>query len=250
MKRKIIVTLTALSLILVPASVNAEETEMVEAETEESSTITFRGIPWGTSVLEANRILGKNELAWESSMTYSSAFVDDLLYGTWENSMHNEYDISIVAQVIDSQEIEVAGYVTYVTKLYFSCIPVDGILTKNEEDTALYAAQYFFIANDFEAMSQDLIEKLTSMYGDYSETHSGIDPTYHDGTYAVWYDEYGAALSMNITSGALEDETEQIVITYAYLEGDEWLQNAYDLAAAESQERESGVYGNGNTDGL
>lgn len=72
-------------------------------------------------------------------------------------------------------------------ELYFSYIPVDGILTKTEEDSALYGARYEFDTQNLNAMSSDLVSKLTSLYGEPSKITSKSDIYKKEYTYTYWY---------------------------------------------------------------
>lgn len=234
------------------ANVDDPETEL-ETEPEipmYDQEIVFRDIPWGTSCTEVEKSWGYMvNVAGEGYKTFSS---DDIIIGDYEGIDFEYDDINIISTVLNG-EVEVAGYTTSNVKFYFVYVPVDGVLTREEEDSALYGARYEFVAKNLEEMSKDLVRKLTSVYGEPTKVTERKDFRDFEYTYTYWYGANDTVLALKTidtesdTTGLYEDE---IYISYVWLKGDEMLQEASDLSKQEALEKEAEAYGNDSTGGL
>lgn len=214
--------------------------------------ITFRDIPWGTSFTEANSMLPDLDLWAINGESYKTMSIDDIVLGDYKGLDFEYSDINIIGFSIDD-EIDVAGYTTSEVNLYFAYIPVNGVLTKTEEDSALYGARYVFEPKNLNDMSEDLISKISNLYGEPAKTTYDTDIFGGKYTYVYWYGQNDTELVLRIedysedTVGLSDD---QIVVSYVWLKGDELLQTASDILKEEAISQESNVYGNGSTNGL
>lgn len=232
----------------VTASENPQQTEPIEtAKPEPTVEILFRDIPWGTSYTEVDKTLSQFEMWNLSGDGYKTYSVDEVLLGDYKGINFECSDINIIANTY-SGEVDVAGYKTSETELYFAYVPVDGVLTKTEDDSSLYGARYVFEAQNLDEMYADLTRKLTSLYGAPSDVKKQGDKY----TYTYWYGANDTELVLKSTNW--NDETgvfkDEIVIAYAWRKGDELLQNASDILKQEAIDKEAAVYGNDTTDGL
>lgn len=226
-----------------------------ESETEPQNPIydqeiVFRDIPWGTSCTEVENIWGSMvNVAGDGYKTFSS---DDIILGDYQGIDFEYDDINIISTPYNG-EVEVAGYTTSSVNFYFAYIPVDGVLTREEQDSALYGARYEFEAKNLEEMSKDLIQKLTSVYGEPIKTTEKTDLYDIKYTYTYWYGANDTVLVLkaqdttNDTTDIFEDE---IYISYVWLKGDEMLQEASDISKQEALDKEAEAYGNDSTGGL
>lgn len=225
-----------------------QESELITYDEE----IRFRDIPWGTNYTKVDEILGELNLwtlSGESFMTFST---DEIILGPYQGIDFEYGDINIIANAFNG-EVDVAGYKTREVALYFAYIPVDGILTKEETDSAFYGAQYKFDTQNLDEMSSDLTSKLTLLYGEPSKSTQKTDIYLNQYTYTYWYGQNDTVVVLKTqnteddTTGFYDDE---IIISYVWLKGDEFLKNASDILKQEAIEKEEEVYGNGVSDGL
>lgn len=214
--------------------------------------IVFSGVPWGTSYTETNKMLdylGLWNLSGEGYKTYS---IDDIVLGDYQGIDFEYSDINIIGNTFYG-EVDVAGYTTTEVNLYFAYLPVNGVLTKTEDDSALYGAQYIFEPLNLEEMTTDLIEKISSLYGEADDETSTIDWFDIEYNYTYWYGSNDTAVvlkSVDASNDTTELYKDEIVISYVWLKGDELLQAASDTLKLEAEQAEAEGYGNGSTSGL
>lgn len=232
--------------------VEASSIETIEKTYRNRKEILFGEIPWGTSYTDAENMKQELEMYPISGDAFKTMSVDAVLLGDYEGVDFEYGDINIIGNALNG-EIEVAGYKTSEVNLFFSYIPVDGVLTRKEPDSSFYGAQYIFEPMNLEEMSNDLINKLSSIYGKPDKTTEDADMWSNEYTYTFWYGANDTELvlktvdSKDDSTGFYEDE---IVISYAWRKGDELLQSASDALKNSAIEKESNAYGNDSTDGL
>ena len=215
--------------------------------------IVFRDIPWGTNFSEINQTYGS--LSWLpiKGENFISPSVDAVLLDDDLKGIDFEYnDINIIASAMN-QEWEVAGYHPTEIKMYFAYTPVDGILTKTDENSALYGAQYIIEPTSLEDATNDLKSKISSLYGEPSKETTDSDIYGNRSTLLHWYGANDTELvlkSTDTSDDATGIYTDTIAISYAWRKGDELMQTASDTLAAEAAADESGIYGNSSVDGL
>lgn len=238
-------------------SVVIDENEQENTNKEEINIISdkeilFMNEPWGISYTEFKNNhgeLGVWDLTGESYRTFS---VDEIVLGDYKGLDFDYNDINIVGNCYNG-EIDVAGYKTKDITVYFAYTISDGVLNQNLSDSALYGARYEFDSLNLEEMYADLTEKLTDLYGEYSNTSKDTDLYGNVYTYTYWYGQNDTMVvlkslnSENDSTGFYDDE---IVIAYAWKKGDELLQKASDWLKEEATNQEKSVYGNSSTDGL
>ena len=136
--------------------------------------ITFRNIPWGTNYPDCKSNIGL--MFFTYSGEHYKTFPLEQIIGFddigKEIPRFDESDINLSATSFDS--IVVAGYDVSETNLYFVYIPVDGILTREENDTYLYAASYTIETISCEDVYGDLKVKLAKLYGEPLEEYSDL----------------------------------------------------------------------------
>lgn len=219
---------------------------------EEKIEIVFKEIPWETPYPEVDEKLGAWQLWNLSGEGYKECSVDEILLGDYKGIDFDYSGINIISNAFNGEQ-EVAGYTTKEITLYFAYLPVDGYLTYDERDTALYGAQYKFEPVNLQDTYNDLKDKLSNLYGEPSKTTQDADMWENQYTYTYWYGANNTELVLRCTdsekdtTGFYEDE---IYITYAWRNGDTLLQNASDAVKKEKSDNEKNVQGNENTDGL
>ena len=219
---------------------------------EGEKEILFRDVPWGTSYTEANSLLSDLDLWNLSGEAFQTKSIDDITLGDYKGIDFEYTDINIIANAMNG-EVEVAGYTTDSVELDFAYVPNNGVLNKTEDESALYGAQYTFLPRNLSEMSADLINKLSSLYGEPSETKNDSDWLGLKYTYTFWKGANDTEVVLR-TQDASADMTDlyddEIVISYVWLKGDELLQAASDTLAGTANANESAVYGNDLTNGL
>lgn len=214
--------------------------------------ILFKDIPWGTNYTEVDRILPELNMMSMNGEAFRTFSTDEIVLGDYQGIDFEYNDINIVG-ICSNDEMEVAGYTTSDMSLYFAYIPVDGVLTKTENDSALYGAQYVFTPQNLDAMSEDLIEKLSSVYGEPSERINDKDMWGNEYEYVYWYGQNNTELVMKIvdtTNDTTDVYENEIVLSYVWRDGDKLLQQASDILKQEAIQNEKEIYGNDSVEGL
>ena len=264
MKKVIVLIISVVCLLsacgsnqIIPTNDETNYNMQEEPVTEEQmriydEEILFRDIPWGTSYSDVDVMLEEMSLmgvSGEGRKTYS---VEDIILGDGKGIDFEYNDIKIIA-LPTYDKVDVAGYKTEDIMLFFSYMPVDGVLTRLETDSALYGAQYEFQVQNLEEMSQDLVNKLSSLYGEPAKTVEEIGRYDIQYTYIYWYGINDTVLvlrTQDVTKSTSDVFDNQIFISYVWLKGDEMLQEASDLSKQEVLEKEAEAYGNDSTGGL
>lgn len=219
---------------------------------EDEKEILFRDIPWGTSYTEVDSILSDLDIWNLSGEAFQTKSIEDIILGDYQGIDFEYSDINIIANAMNGK-IDVAGYTTDSVELYFAYVPNDGVLNKTEEESALYGAQYVFLPRNLKEMSDDLISKLSSLYGEPEDTFNDTDFLDLKYTYTYWKGANDTEVVLK-TQDSSEDTTDlyddEIVISYVWLKGDGLLQTASDTLAGTANANESAVYGNDLTNGL
>lgn len=214
--------------------------------------ILFMDIPYGTSFTKVNEMHGELGLWALTGDSYKTFSTDEILLGDYKGIDFEYGDINIIGACLNG-EIDVAGYKTKETQLYFAYNIVDGKLPKTEDESSIYGAKYVFSTEDLEGMHIDLKNKLTSLYGEPSKTTNETDIFKIEYTYTWWYGQNDTVLVLktqdtkNDTTDLYDDE---ITISYSWLNGDVLLQQANDLLKQQEKEKEQSNYGSNNTTGL
>ena len=229
--------------------INPDFDIMPEENKQPKLEITFRDIPWGTNYPDATSAIAEIAFAPFHGEIFKTYSVDQIITG---KGITFEYtDINISASSIASS-ISVAGYETSNVELFFAYTPKNGILTKKEEDTALYGAMYEFEPVNPESMGKDLLQKLSSVYGEPDST--SYDSNIFGGItkYTYWSGANNTLLVLCVQdeSNSSWKSSEKVRIIYAWRDGDELLQQASDCLKEEAIRSEESKYGNGNVNGL
>ncbi len=214
--------------------------------------ILFCNIPWGTSFTEVKNDLGELGLWGIAGEDYKTMSVDDIVLGDYQGIDFECSDINIIGNC-QNDEVEVAGYTTTDVQLFFAYIPVDGILTKEEQDSALYGARYEFETQNINEMYEDLTQKLSLLYGEPSKTMTDSDLFGNSYKYTYWYglNDTMVVLKYLDSGNEITDVfSDTIYICYVWNEGDRLLQQASDILKQEAINNEKAIYGNNDTSGL
>ncbi len=211
------------------------------AETTGIESIKFRGIDWGTPATELDAKLGDVKLySW--SDTDSSNSTINFLYDGDDDYYDGAITARAYARSSSLKDLKVAGYA--VENLYVYCVYVpgaDGLLTKELKDTALVKAYYKMDTKDPDAAYDDLLAKLTGLYGDvYLSTSKSPYISY---TYNVWKALDGSMVCLE--KRVYPSSGTEIFIKYASGDADVLQEKAYNaLVLQETKDAAS------NTDGL
>lgn len=224
----------------------------ISLASEGEKEITFRDIPWGTAFPAVDEQLGSWEL-WnmndELLKTYSA---DDILLGDYKGIDFEYSGMNIISNAFNGEQ-SVAGYTTSGIKLYFAFLPVDGYLTYDESDTALYGAQYEFKPTNREEMYNDLTNKLSELYGEPAKVTDDSDMWGNAYTYTYWYGANDTELVLRCTD-ATNDTTDfyddEIFVSYVWRGGDDLLQQGSDAIKKEKSDKEDAAREVGSSDGL
>lgn len=212
------------------------------AESKKDVSITFRGINWGIPVTQIDSKMPEGVRLYAPEVSDGFRSVEYFLYDGNDDYYKGAVGYSVQARSSSLENMKVAGYEVSSMYMYFACVPgSDGLPTGNQEDSAFYAAYYKLEPKDADAAYDDLVTKLTGLYGDVFATYE--KSPYISYKYTVWKGADGSMVSLekeDYPSGS-----HYIYIKYAAGNGEELLKNAYQaLVLQESHDAAS------NTDGL
>ena len=207
---------------------------------ESEKKILFRNNEWGASFEEV-RASFPSSIRWWTPDADSSYSIMDHMLGT--HSFHFDGHVCCYVSPISSslKDFKVAGYDVSYIQLRFAFIPTDeGIIVEDYKHTALYFAKYRIDCRNALSARDDLIEKLSVLYG--NEYIKSSPPFSFTDTYYTWYGAEGTMLTLMIDIGYSKPRVE---LMYGFKGGDALLLNAY--KALEYQES---IISKSNYDGL
>lgn len=192
-----------------------------EYEIQPAEGIAFRGIPWGETREEAQKVLGpshstnRNHILNTKSQAYTNGIGINDKYDNWS----------------------VAGYEVTYSNVYYVYPVVDDVLIREDNLALLYLAEYD-IRNlgDINAALSDITSKLVKLYGSYTTDYRGD---------LMWVDETGNTLVLHTWSSCFS-------LMYYSANAEDWLaaaDHAVDLENAEKEEQ-SRAANQDNYDGL
>lgn len=188
-------------------------------EVQPSDGITFRGVPWGSTRVEAEAILGP--ASGSRSFVYSgyiSIYTDGRGLSTYYNGG------------------SVAGYTVPEITVDYVYPVLDGKLLR-DDDLAVICSGRYVIENvgDVHAVMEDLTAKLSSLYGSFTQSIHG----------RRWTDAYGNTIT-------LDNGDTSVYLLYYPSYRDALLEAAAQAIAAEHAEQEEflRIQNSNNTEGL
>lgn len=231
------------------------ETHTSISEPTSDVEITFRDIPWGSSYTDVNKILDSFDLMANAGQGIRNPSVDAILYDDDNKGIEFENNyINIIASALNTDNADVAGYELSEMNLYFAYAVTNGVINRTEENSKLYGAKYYLNPSDITSANNDLVSKLSSIYGNPAKSETDID---YDGdyiTYTYWYGINDTELILKTIEASEENRTDYytgaIVISYAWREGDDLMQQASDAISAEAIANEEITYENNSLEGL
>lgn len=161
--------------------------------------IEFHGIPWGISVNELTTALEErgiavspDDISADADMPVWTYEFYDLIGGIDSTG----YRISL-DYWFDNEKVKIAGYPVNSFSFCAHYDIADGVLKRNAENSHYYMAQMTFDYFDIMAESVyiDLMNKLTGLYGDYTDEGITILSTIAY-EYKVWADADGNAVCL------------------------------------------------------
>ncbi len=227
--------------------------------------ITFRNIPWGISLEDAEEMIRQDKIDsdarfdkdYHSSMpgiSYSISTLHNLI--PW----FREPKIQTTAMdntnlVIDKSKLKVAGYdlERHGLVMYFAYLPE----TKDNndswhKDTALFAASYEIKVpgDDYKSTIADLKDKLAGVYGrKFITDKKKVDG--HNCTFYIWQGANDTYVVLCDLTGIGIFSSEEVLIVYA---SKAWEDKVIEARIAYDAEKEAlktpTPFGNGNSDGL
>lgn len=230
MKKSIGIAIGTIAILSVSSSALADE-------------ILFRNIPWGSTATEAKQIA--SDITWMSFGGATFGRLDTLRYEDYSVTDINSDNNSVEYTAITHDDLEVAGYKPEDIQMYFSLVPDDKKIIKDDEHTALYAGQYKFYPQNIESVSDDLLEKLTGLYGEPKKLQSEYEFLYKHYSIYEWDGDNDSSVFLLTAISEDNPSENRVVITYTWDKGDEMMDYASEVYYGESD-----AIGNGNTDGL
>lgn len=237
-----ILLLTSVSIISMASVVYAEDNGTT------GTNFTFRGIPWNTARADAEQLLEDDgaKKNWETSDIYRLSAVDYLHVTSGDEVVEGG------GCKVTYHDLTVAGYTPSRTNAcYLYQIDENGKIDKTKDTSQFYMGWYEFENDDFsdmEAIYNDLLTKLTSLYGDGNIDQGESSQYFWTDT---WTDNDGNVIQLLI-NGMEDRENQEISLAYIAADADERLdamENALDAetAANEAEQREANK---DNTSGL
>lgn len=227
-----------------PVSMTKSETSPLVQPDENGiypSPILFRGAEWGATSSEVAKVLPEDFNAYEWDISEYWYSTDEWMYR--ENKYEYKGKLGYYETSLGSLEnMKVAGYDIENVYIYYTySVGEDGLLVRDIDHSALIYAYYKIEPKDPDAVYNDLISKLTSLYGDI-DLHQAEKP-YIAYEQNLWYGADGTMVSLvreDYPSG-----NHYIYIKYGFSGADQLLADAYEAAVYEES-----LFAASNTDGL
>lgn len=211
---------------------------------EYAEPILFRGVEWGSSFEDVVKVLPDGVKMRDPKINEYWYPMSDMMYDEsgWGNQLKGELGCYAYARSSSLKGVKVAGYEIDELYLYFIFKQdSSGKLVKDAAHTAFYYGYYKLEPKDPDAVYDDLVNKLSSLYGDVDEEKSSSSII--DDKMALWNGADGTMVSIfrqDYSSGS-----HYIYIKYGFAGGDDLMQEAYEAVVREETEGAAS-----NTDGL
>lgn len=137
---------------------------------DDQKELTYRNIPWGTSVDKIND--PASVYSYESKLPWEESF---LIIPTWRSLQETDYLSGYEGVVIGGGTYKVGGYALSRINIYCMYGIEDGKLLKEPSDSEFYAADYVFDVIDTKAAYESLFSKMTDLYGTATTTVENAD---------------------------------------------------------------------------
>lgn len=203
---------------------------------EYAEPILFRGAAWGSSFQEVVKVLPEGVKMYDPKTSEYWYPMSDMMYDEsgWGNQLKGELGCYAYAKSSSLKGVKVAGYEVEDLYLYFIFTPdSNGKLVKDDfSRTAFYYGYYKLEPKDPDAVFDDLVNKLSSIYGDIDEEKS--NSSIIDDKMALWNGADGTMVSIfrqDYSSGS-----HYIYIKYGFTGGDDLMQAAYEAVVREETE--------------
>lgn len=191
-----------------------------EHQIQPVSGITFRNVPWGSTKIEAEEILGERS-SFSSYITARRGFV--YTDGRGVQTKYTNWTL--------------AGYSLEYAEVNYVYPVVDGMLIRDDSSAILYLAEYdIWDVGDTNAVVEDLTTKLSGLYGTYSSGSSDK---------RTWTDENGNYIELSYSSS-------RVYLIYSSAQAEELLGRAGQAIQDERREQEEllRIQNQNNADGL
>lgn len=220
---------------------------------ENVDSIKFRDIDWLKPETEVKEITDKIDGAHESwYMGVEENARIDSWYRQWEN-MYTDYNIESAGTILRYDDVSVAGYNSEL-EISFMYPVENGEVIHNTEESLFYMAQYSIVdIEDYESAYEDIVNKLTSLYGtptdkSYYNTMDELDSPKG----SLWTASDGSLVWAGIYYSSYNEKYDACWIVYAAPNTEEMLTSLAEALQNESylNEASNREENSSNTDGL
>lgn len=188
----------------------------------DTKEILFRDIPWGSDIDTALDTITEVEMK-RFSPDRSNGFKTDFI--TKKEILCTKHkNTCMYCSNPAGTTINVAGYDMSSMTMYFAIVYNDETADLNNSTTSFYGASYYLETKEVEKASEDLVNKLSALYGDYEDISNS--------EFRSLYQWTGA--NDTVVTMETDEEFDTIVLGYAWLGGDKLLDQADELVAKKS----------------
>ena len=226
--------------------VPGDSAQILTPPTEEyGQPILFRGLAWGCGYDEAVKAMPAGVKFFDlQEEEYWSPMYDMMYEGfNWEQQIRGTIGGQCYAKWSSLDGVKVAGYQLADLDLYFVYVPDNnGKLVRDNGHLALIQGVYKFEPKDLDAAWEDLLAKLTRLYGDVDRSESSDGSGFIDTKMCQWNGADGTMVSLMAQD--YTSSSKYIYIKYGFSGGDQLMKNAYDaLVRAETEDAAGDVDG-------
>ena len=222
-------------------------------EASEQESILFRKINWLTCEEEVEEQLNSDKKMHPSWIfgKEEEARIDSW-YHEWQY-MYTDLNVEGAGTILQYDDANVAGY-TAELECSFMYPILDGSVIRDTEKSLFYKAQYVISdMEDIESVYNDIVEKLTSLYGKSKEkSYYNMIYDKYSPNGQLWEAEDGSLVWAGIYYNSYNEKYDECRIVYAAPNTDEMLQNLSNHLAQETVDKEAAdrEANAGNTEGL
>ena len=185
------------------------------AVAEYNEPILFRNIPWGSLKSDVSKQMPTPKDILRVKMPENLFDLDWYMNGTLSKAIKGNARF-YQTYIYDDGSLKVAGYTVDNVCMHYAYSVIDGIPDYSIINGRLFAAEYEIIPIDEKTVHDDLICKLTDLYGDpdYKSYKHGVSIDY---TYTTWKGKNGTSVTLILAEYTLSPC--HIYIRYVTQEG-------------------------------
>ena len=214
-------------------------------------TILFRDISWGKTIdeVEAQLIKDGFDIRSVGESDGTVGFPHSSLVEIMVDKANYDEKYGNYIKAVSHSPVKVAGYETYETSVYFAYLPNENdIITKDRKLTSFMLACYEIVPVDINFATEDIINKLKSIYGEYDVKDKYTSAFKND--YYIWKSSKDNTFIFLRKMESNYSVSARLYLYYGTMDGDNLMDSARQLQEEFAKKTEIENSQSSGTDGL